>query len=180
MRGNFVFQDLLRGVIIRNPFKTVETFGRAVGRREGECTCAHSFPTRVPPLLPVDAPGASATSGQRKPFGAVTSIRSHDYHGNERAHATGGGVPDAGLLLPAGRVHPVCMAQVRCSWHGRRLTQIGRQSRSERESRVSSAGRAVTIRMRKGWMAMLAHTAGSYRCASRARLRLHGAVSFAS
>ena len=26
---------------------------------------------------------------------------------------------------------------------------------------------------------MLAHTAGSYRCASRARLRLHGAVSFA-
>ncbi len=25
------------------------------------------------------------------------------------AHATGGGVPDASLLLPAGRVHPVCM-----------------------------------------------------------------------
>jgi hypothetical protein len=24
--------------------------------------------------------------------------------------ATGGGVPDASLLLPAGRVHPVCMA----------------------------------------------------------------------
>ena len=26
------------------------------------------------------------------------------------AHATGGGVPDASLLLPAGRVHPVCLA----------------------------------------------------------------------
>ncbi len=54
------------------------------------------------------------------------------------------------------------------------------RGRSERESRVISAGRGVTIRMRKGWMAMLAHTAGSYRCASGARLRLHGAVSFAS
>ena len=27
-----------------------------------------------------------------------------------RAPATGGGVPDASLLLPAGRVHPGCMA----------------------------------------------------------------------
>ena len=54
------------------------------------------------------------------------------------------------------------------------------RGRSECESRVISAGRTVTIRMRKGWMAMLAHTAGSYHCASRARLRLHGAVSFAS
>ena len=54
------------------------------------------------------------------------------------------------------------------------------RGRSERESRVGSAGRAVTIRMRKGWMGMLAHTAGSYRCASRARLRLHGAVSVAA
>jgi hypothetical protein len=54
------------------------------------------------------------------------------------------------------------------------------RGRSERESRVSSAGRAVTIRMRKGRMDRSAHTAGLYRCASRARLRLHGAVSFAS
>ena len=29
----------------------------------------------------------------------------------QRTHtATGGGVPDASLLLPAGRVHPVCLA----------------------------------------------------------------------
>ena len=35
--------------------------------------------------------------------------------------------PDASLLLPAGRVHHVCMAQGRCSWHARRLTRIGRQ-----------------------------------------------------
>jgi hypothetical protein len=54
------------------------------------------------------------------------------------------------------------------------------RGRSERESRVSSAGRAVTIRMRKGWMDRSARTAGSYRCGSRARLRLHGAASFAS
>ena len=51
-----------------------------------------------------------ATSCKRKPFGAVTSIRSHDCDGNARTYATGGGVPDASLLLPAGRVHPVCMA----------------------------------------------------------------------
>ena len=41
--------------------------------------------------------------------------------------AIGGGVPDASLLLPAGRAHPVCIAQGRCSLHARRLTQIGRQ-----------------------------------------------------
>ncbi len=43
------------------------------------------------------------------------------------AHATGGGFPDARLLLPARRVHLVCIAQGRCSWHARMLTQIGRQ-----------------------------------------------------
>ena len=64
---------------------------------------------------------------QAKPFGAVTSIRSHEYQGNARTRATGGGFTDARLLLPAGRVHPVCIAQGRCSWHARRLTQIGRQ-----------------------------------------------------
>ena len=69
----------------------------------------------------------TATSGKRKPFGAVTSIRSHDYQGNARTHATGGGFPDARLLLPAGRVHLVCIAQGICSWHARILTQIGRQ-----------------------------------------------------
>ena len=68
-----------------------------------------------------------ATSCKRQPFGAVTSIRSHDYQGNARTHATGGGFPDARLLLPAGRVHPVCISQGRCSWHARRLAQIGRQ-----------------------------------------------------
>ena len=44
-----------------------------------------------------------------------------------RTYATGGGFPDASLLLPAGRVHPVWIAQGRCSWHARRLTRIGRQ-----------------------------------------------------
>ena len=34
LRGNFVFQDLLRGVIIRNPFKNVET--RAPLRHSGD------------------------------------------------------------------------------------------------------------------------------------------------
>ena len=43
------------------------------------------------------------------------------------AHATGGGFPDARLLLPAGRVHLVCITQGICSWHARMLTQIGRQ-----------------------------------------------------
>ena len=43
------------------------------------------------------------------------------------AWASGGGVPDASLLLPAGRVHPVCMAQGKRSLHARRLTQTGRQ-----------------------------------------------------
>jgi hypothetical protein len=43
------------------------------------------------------------------------------------AHATGGGFPDARLLLPARRVHLVCIAQGICSWHARMLTQIGRQ-----------------------------------------------------
>jgi hypothetical protein len=47
--------------------------------------------------------------------------------GNARTYATGGGFPDARPLLPAGRVHPVCIAQGRCSWHARRLAQIGRQ-----------------------------------------------------
>ena len=40
---------------------------------------------------------------------------------------SGGGFPDASLLLPAGRAHPVWIAQGRCSWHARRLTRIGRQ-----------------------------------------------------
>ena len=73
-----------------------------------------------------------ATSGKRQPFGAVTSIRSHEYQRNARARAIGGGFTDARLLLPAGRAHPVCIAQGICSWHARRLTQIGRQ----RPSRV--------------------------------------------
>ena len=88
---------------------------------------AHGRPGALGSADMQDAPGASATSGQRKPFGAVISIRSHDYHGNERAHATGGGFPDARLLLLAGRVHLVCIAQGICSWHARMLTQIGRQ-----------------------------------------------------
>ncbi len=44
-----------------------------------------------------------------------------------RARATGGGVPDACLLLPAGRVHPVCMAQGTCSLQARQPSRIGRQ-----------------------------------------------------
>ena len=68
-----------------------------------------------------------ATDCKRKAFGAVTSIRSHDCDGDARRCTIGGGLPYASLLLPAGRAHPLCIAQGRCSWHARRLTQIGRQ-----------------------------------------------------
>ena len=54
------------------------------------------------------------------------------------------------------------------------------RGRSELESRVSAAGRAVYRPNAQGWMDIFAHTAGSYRCACRARLKLHGAVSFAA
>ena len=40
------------------------------------------------------------------------------------------------------------------------------RGRSERESRVSAAGRAVYHPNAQGWMLIFAHTAGSYRCAS--------------
>ena len=40
------------------------------------------------------------------------------------------------------------------------------RGRSERESRVSSAGRAVYHPNSQGWMDTFAHAAGSYRCAS--------------
>ena len=54
------------------------------------------------------------------------------------------------------------------------------RGRSELELRVSSAGRAVYHPNAQGWMDIFAHAAGSYHCASRARLKLHGAVSFAA
>jgi len=54
------------------------------------------------------------------------------------------------------------------------------RGRSELASRVSSAGRAVYHPNAQGWMDIFAHAAGSYHCASRARLKLHGTVSFAA
>ena len=58
--------------------------------------------------------------------------------------------------------------------------KLAGRGRFERKSRVSAAGRRGHHPNAHGWMVIFAHTAGSYRCASRARLRLHGAVSFAS
>jgi hypothetical protein len=49
------------------------------------------------------------TSCTRKPSGAVTSFRSAITMVTH-ARATAGGDPDASLPLPAGRVHPVCIA----------------------------------------------------------------------
>ncbi len=92
---------------------------------------------------------------KRKPFGAVTSIRSHTYCGNTRARAIGGGFPDASLLLPAPRVHPVCMAQGRCSLHAGSATKSAGRGRSELESHVSSAGRAVYHPNAVGWIFFL-------------------------
>jgi hypothetical protein len=43
------------------------------------------------------------------------------------ASATGAGVPDASLLLPAERVHPVCMSQETCSLQAHQPSRIGRQ-----------------------------------------------------
>ena len=70
------------------------------------------------PRSPTDVP---APSGQRRCrvhpnhghklqadaiWGLLTSFRSVVTH----SRATGGGVPDVSLLLPAGRVHPICLA----------------------------------------------------------------------
>jgi len=103
------------------------------------CTAARRVTRQLLPRSPTDVP---APSGQR---------RRRTYPDNcykRQAEAVRGGdldqiaaitmathahrppaaaFPDASLLLPAGRVHPVCIAQGRCSWHARRLTQIGRQ-----------------------------------------------------
>ena len=57
--------------------------------------------------------------------------------------------------------------------------KLAGRGRFERKSRVSAAGRRGHHPNAHGWMVIFAHTAGSYRCACRARLRLHGAVSFA-
>ena len=75
----------------------------------------------VPPRSPTDVP---APSGQRRcSIHPVHCCKLHadavrGYNLDQiaaitmlaHAPATGGGVPDASLLLPAGRVHPVCMA----------------------------------------------------------------------
>ena len=58
--------------------------------------------------------------------------------------------------------------------------KLAGRGRFERKSRVSAAGRRGYHPNAQGWMVIFAHTAGSSRCASRARLRLHGAVSFAA
>ena len=50
--------------------------------------------------------------------------------------ATNGGFPNTSLLLPAGRVHPICIAQGTCSLHARGLTQIGPAEAALSSSRV--------------------------------------------
>ena len=56
-------------------------------------------------------------------WGLLTSFRSVVSH----ARASGGGVPDASLLLPAGGVHPVCMVLGTCSLQAHQSSRIGRQ-----------------------------------------------------
>jgi hypothetical protein len=103
------------------------------------------------------------TSSKRKLFGAVTSIRSHKYCGDTRARAIDSGFPDASLLLPASarRVHPVCMAQETCSLHAGSATKLAGRGRSELESHVSSAGRAVYHQYAHGWVVFFLRARGS-------------------
>ena len=87
------------------------------------------------PRSPTDVP---APSGQRRCrvhpnhchklqaeaiWWLLTSFRSVVAH----AHASGGGVTDASLLLPAGGVHPVCMTYGTCSLQAHQPSRIGRQ-----------------------------------------------------
>ena len=87
------------------------------------------------PRSPTDVP---APSGQRRCrvhpnhghklqadaiWGLLTSFRSVVTH----SRATGGGVPDASLLLPAGGVHHACMAHGTCRLQARQPSRVGRQ-----------------------------------------------------
>ena len=83
-----------------------------------------------------------------------------------RALATGGGVPDAGLLLPAGRVHPVCMALGRCSLQAHQPSRVGRQRLP-----AYLSGHAFTIQICRIWRELSAR----YKYATDASLMLDGA-----
>ena len=87
------------------------------------------------PRSPTDIP---APSGQRRCrvhpnhghklqadaiWGLLTSFRSVVTH----SRATGGGVPDASLLLPAGGVHHACMAHGTCRLQAHPPSRVGRQ-----------------------------------------------------
>ena len=87
------------------------------------------------PRSPTDVP---APSGQRRCrvhpnhghklqadaiWGLLTSFRSVVTH----SRATGGGVPDASLLLPVGGVHPACMAYGTCRLQAHQPSRVGRQ-----------------------------------------------------
>jgi hypothetical protein len=113
---------------------------------------AHRRPGALGSANEQDTSGESDTRVKRKPFGAVISIRSHDYHVT-LARASGGGFLDASLPLPVVRVYHIT-AQGTCSLHCMLAgsPQSAGRGRSELASRLSSSGRGLTIRMRKvGW-----------------------------
>ena len=57
-------------------------------------------------------------------------------------HATAGGFPEGIQPLPAGHMHPGCVAQRTCGLQAEPFAQIGRQEAGLCSSRVSAAGRA--------------------------------------
>ena len=96
-------------------------------------------------------------------------------------HATAGGFPEGIQPLPAGHMHPGCVAQRTCGLQAEPIARIGRQEAGLCSNRVSSAGRAFTIRMRSQvLMPSCEHTAGTYQYATSAGLKLHGRVLFGS
>ena len=79
---------------------------------------AHGRPGALGSADMQDAPGASATSCKRKPFGAVISIRSHDCHGNARTchrRRRSRRTPAAAGGTRASRMHSPRNMQLTCS-----------------------------------------------------------------
>ncbi len=90
------------------------------------------------------------------------------------ARATGGGVPDVSLLLPPGRVHPVCMTYGTCSLQAHQSSRIGRQRPPCAWQSHASIWTRISIRICRIWGKLSAHTAGPYQYATNASFKLDG------
>jgi hypothetical protein len=166
---------------------------RVAGHAHAQSCCAHTLhigganlksrATCDSTLLPRSPTDVPAPSGQRRCrvhpnhshklqaeaiWGLLTSFRSVVSH----ARASGGGVPDASLLLPAGGVHTICLVLRTCSLQAHQSSRIGRQRPPCAWKSHASICSAFTIRICRIWRELSAHTAGPYQDATNTSYKL--------